>query len=70
MKKISTATAHKIGKVEGQGLTVGMEIGSIRRDCLRSLGGPQSTTPSETATELFHLLPPFADASGVGQGRS
>ena len=37
MKKISTATAHKIGKVEGQGLTVGMEIGSIRRDCLDHL---------------------------------
>src|SRR5437868_15133844 len=35
-----------------------------------SRGGPQSTTSSETTKELFHLLPPFADASGVGQGCS
>src|ERR1700730_13717649 len=27
-------------------------------------------TSSETAKELFHLLPPFADPSGVGKGRS
>ena len=70
MKKISTATAHKIGKVEGQGLTVGMEIGSIRRDCLDHLVVLSQRHLRKLLQGYFTLLPPFADASGVGQGRS
>ena len=35
-------------------------IGSIRR-VSGSRCGPQSTTPPETAKELLHLLPPFAE---------